>query len=140
MPSRDNKFSIDPYLLDNIAISGNGNNDSVELDIADFDGGVTIQAYLNIFVDGVYTLQIHASDTSGFTPAAGTLLSGDNLIDQSGTLILDTAIQVEGARIASLGFITAKRYVVVRIVASGVSSGGSVQVLAQCKPEIKKPV
>lgn len=135
MPTRDNRNHIVPVLLFNAVINSDTNTDSSEFDMADYDGGVDIQAFASAWTDGAYAINIHASDTSGFTPAAGNLLSGDNLIP-SGASVSIGAVLAALATPDSIGVISALRYLVVRIVSTATSSGATLMVLAQNKPEI----
>lgn len=137
MPSRDIRNRLVPKVLMNSAIASDTNTDSAQLDTADFDGGVKINAFSSIYVDGDYAIQIHASDTSGFTPGASTLLSGDELIPASASVSIGAAV-VAGATIDSIGFITAKRYAVARVVSTNFSSSGATIIItAESSPEIK---
>lgn len=139
MPGRDIRSKLVPILLFNAAITTDTNTDSSQLDTADYDGGVKINAFSSAWTDGTYTLQIHTSDTTGFTPGASTLLSTSNLIPASGSIVL-TAALAAASTIDSLGFISAKRYMKVRIVSTLTSSGATIIITSENNPEIKPGV
>jgi len=140
MPGRDIRNKLVPKILMNSAIASDTNTDSIQLDVADYDGGVKLNVFSTIYADGDYALEIHASDTDSFSPSSSTLLSGNNLIPASASVSVGAAA-VLGAVLDSVGFITAKRYVVARIVSTNFSaSGATIIITAENNPEIKPGV
>jgi hypothetical protein len=136
MPSRDIRNKLVPILLMNEAIITDTNTDATQLDTADYDGGVSVNVFSSAYSDGSYAVEIHASDTTGFSPSSSTLLSGDSLIPSSTSITISAAL-ADGGTIDSSGFITALRYVKVRIVSTSTSSGATLVILVQNNPEIK---
>jgi len=138
MPQRDIKSSLNAYFLMNEAITTDTNTDSAELDMANYDSGVKINAFASAYSAGTYTVQLHASDTTGFTPSASTLLATDEIIPSSGTIAI-TAVSTVGDAINSLGVCTAKRYLAVRIVSTSTGTA-TIVVTAEAKPELRQEV
>lgn len=134
MPCKDIKSSKDSFLLMNSTISSNTNTDSAELDLSAYNSGVKINVLASAYTDGIYAIQLHTSDTSGFTPSSTTLLSGDALI---GDAITISAITSAGSAISSQGFISAKRYFKVRVVSTSVTTGANIIINAEAKKDVR---
>lgn len=137
MPNRDIRSNLLPKLILNDSITGNGNTDSGDIDVADYDGGVKFNIYASAYTDGDHAIQIHESDTAAFTPDSTTLVSGDALIPQSAALTISAAT-AKGDVIASIGYIGAKRYAKIRVVSTSVTTGATLVVTLEASPEIKQ--
>jgi hypothetical protein len=134
--NRDNRNTVKPFLVLNSTISSDTNTDSSEIDTKNYDGGLKFNIFSNDYTDGTYTVQLHASDTTGFTPSSSTLLATDELIPSSQSVAI-TAVQGDLAVIASVGAITAKRYMVLRVVSTLTSTGANIIATAEAVPEIQ---
>lgn len=105
-------------------VSSTTTNGSI-LDTANYDLGLAFALSCVAFTDGVYTLQVWTSDDSGMS--GEVQLTGDNLI---GTAPAVSALSAAGGTLGAVGVIGNKRYVRVKIVSTGVTSGATVRVLA----------
>jgi hypothetical protein len=107
------------------AIASSTTTNGSILDTANYDLGLTFALSCVAFTDGVYTLQVWTSDDSGMS--GEVQLTGDNLI---GTAPAVSALSAAGGTLGVVGVIGNKRYVRVKIVSTGVTSGATVRVLA----------
>ena len=82
---------------------------------------ITFEANLHEWVDGVYTPLIEDGDDAALSDAA--TVTSDYLV---GTPAAVAAILISANTVSSIGYIGKKRYVRISLVASGVTSGGSV--------------
>lgn len=130
-------------LKDNVALDLNSYNEFTSigthtgavLDTAHYDSGIMFGFALPAWVDGTYTPSFDESDTgTGDWSAIPT----DQLIGTIADVTLD-AETAEGDAMATIGLLSTKRYVRVKVDATGVSSGATSMVVAAKMPE-EKPV
>ena len=130
------RFDIRSDLLPTLAfaatIASNTTTSGAIIDTADYDLGSQLVALLSAFTDGIYEIQVWESDQSNMSGAT-QITNTDQLIGSIANL---TALTAQGANPDSLGFIGNKRYIQVRVVSTGVTTGARVIVLLNMKGEV----
>jgi hypothetical protein len=94
----------------NTAISSATNTDSAEVDSAGYEALEFLWLFGAIADTADITLELHHSDTQGFTPDSSTLVSSDETLGQT------TVAGTDDNKVARLGYIGKKRYVIARLV------------------------
>jgi len=102
--------------LAQVAITTATNTDCTQVDTAGFESLQFLFLFGVIAAGGVATIELHHSDTDGFTPSAETLVSTEETLGN--TTIADTNDNLVGR----IGYIGKSRYVVARIVSTTVNS------------------
>ena len=126
------------------AISGNGTTTAATtLDVADFDLGIMLAMQVSNFTDGSYELQVFESETGAFAGEENQIaaeadigvndITGGVFLGEAPTL---TAASAEFADLSTVGIIGNKRFLQIRIVATGVSAGADVTIIATLAKEI----
>jgi len=120
------------------AISGNGTTAGNTIDVRGYNK-VTFLITCEAFTDGVYTPLINESNDSG--------MSGENAVADaelhtplSGSTAPEAAAALTAAGTSRISYIGVKDYVTCDIVATGVTSGGSVSVVAVLEDPYVQPV
>lgn len=106
------------------AISGNGTTTGVEIDrgaSGELGESITFFTKLGLFTDGTYTPVVYDGDVSGSLSA----VTDANLIGTEAGAAL-TATNTVG----KIGYVGAKRYLRIDIVASGVTTGATIDAIA----------
>lgn len=125
MSTRDIRSNLLQKLLFNAAISTNTTTDAVVIDLADFDMGVMISLAALAFTDGSYNLIFEDSpDNSVFTA-----VSSDKIIGPGATVsaLTDPSVPDE---LETVGLFSIDRFLKVRIVSTGTTTGATIAVLA----------
>jgi hypothetical protein len=130
---KDDQSNMDARVaVPNTAISGNGTTNGNIIDTKGY-GALTFLVVGGTLTDGTYTPLIKDSDDSGMSGEAA--VTDDFLVTTDDA---DTAPETSAALAAAtddnivkrIGYVGHKRYVTCDIVASGVTTGGNVSVIA----------
>lgn len=121
----DQKNNVEALVaIANTAISGNGTTAGAIIDTKDFCS-LTFLIIGGTLTDGVYTPVVNESDDSGMS--GENLVADDFLIDTEADAAL---VAADDDTVQRLGYVGHKRFVTCDILASGVTTGGNVSVLA----------
>lgn len=102
--------------LDVTSISSDTNTDGEIIDVEDFRG-ITFLLRSGTITDGAYTVTLRHGDDSGLSDAAD--VSSDDVLGSIS--FADT----DDNTVKRIGYIGKKRYVQMRVVSTGTTSGGS---------------
>ena len=111
--------------LESQDIFSNTTTEGAIIDTANFDCGFYFALLVSAWTDGLFTLKLEHGDDSGLSDAA----------DVPATMLINAlaalgAAIVEGAAFPKTGVHSTKRYLRASIVTTGVTSGGTAQVVA----------
>jgi hypothetical protein len=133
MATRDIRSNLEGQLVFNATVSSDTTTAGTIIDTADYDGGIKLDFIVSAYTDGTYTPLLQESDDSGMSGA--TDIPDAALIGTEAGAAL-SAVTADTEVLKSLGFFSNKRYVQVSLVSTAVTTGATLQVVAQKMPEV----
>lgn len=133
MATRDIRSNLEGQLVFNATVSSDTTTAGTIIDTADYDGGIKLDFIASAYTDGTYTPLLQESDDSGM--AGATDIPDAALIGTEAGAALSAAT-ADTEVLKSLGFFSNKRYVQVSLVSTAVTTGATLQVVAQKMPEV----
>ena len=131
MPVRDIVTTLNVIRSGQHAIASNTTTNGNSADTKDFDNGLMLVAYSNIYTDGTYVVTFMDSpDNSVFTDVPAANYCGGI------TSISIAAINTAGVNCGKLGVFGTARYVRPKIVSTGVTTGATLQLVLTQAAEI----
>lgn len=125
MAVREQTTSFVTTLLLEAAITSDTATNTVIIDTANDDMGITIATASTAYTDGDYAISVNESDDSGMSGA--TAIAGNQIV---GSLPTISAVTADNADYAQFGVISNRRYLQVVITSTSTTSGATLSVLA----------
>lgn len=122
MAIKDIRSNLMVLLALSAAISTNTTTNGAIIDTKNHDLGLMFAANVTAFTDGSYVVQAFESDASDMT--GEVQITGNKLIGTPPTL---TAVTASGAAMSTFGVISNLRYVRLKVVSTGVTTGATLR-------------
>lgn len=124
------------YLVASAVIASNTTTAGAILDTAHFDRGLSFYIAASAYTDGTYKLTFTEGDDSGLSD--GTTVGSEKIVVVTGTDAVNvgvTAVTAAGGVFFKAGVHSTKRYVRANVVSTAVTTGATIQVVAQMNAE-----
>lgn len=136
MAIKDIRSNLQQLVATLAAITGNGTSAGIAIDTADFELGFMLSIAVASYTDGTYNITIDESDTGAFAGEEVAIVDGsDKLIGTIAGMAVSAA-QVEGGILPTVGVFSNLRFIKVDVVATSVTTGSDVVVIATQKGEL----
>lgn len=132
MATLDITTNIQPQLAQFAIITTNDTFFSSSIDMANFDNGVMYIAYSTVYTDGTYVLTLQESEDDSIWTDVPVAKLNDPV--GNGNITISAAIS-DLDLITKLGAFSTKRYIRVKMISSGVTTGASINVIVNKKGE-----
>ena len=132
---KDITSSLKSELAFKATITTNTTTNGAALSTADYELGVTFDAFVVSATDGVYNLQVEESDDVGFS--SPSVIPSERIL---GTIPTLTAATPQGSALSGFGVLTSKPYIRVNVVSTSVTSGATIAMVSNKKAEVAPAV